>query len=309
MGRRPTIRHRGVRRRLIHHDTHRPVRLSLLQGPPPARRPLHRRRRRQAGHGHRGVRHAPQTLPLLLPPPPRDPDGPHHGRTHLRAEDGVLAPRLPVRRTRRRPAHPRRRDARAAPRIGGGPPPRPGRLLRRDPRVPHHRGAARRRVRRRPPGPGRGHREVHGRHQPADRRPVAPRAPLRPPRAGRHDRLRHPGDGLPPLRRPGTGRLPRLRRRHRRHRPHVRRPATPPPALQIRPHPAPRRALAGPVQPGRQRGGVPLRRDPAGAGQGPHDALQTPPRGGRARDDGQHPARDEGQALGILPRDDTPALG
>ena len=64
-------------------------------------------------------------------------------------------------------------------------------------RGPDDRRAARRPLRE---GPARARRRAgpaRGRHQPADRRPVGPRLPVRPARAGRHDRLRPHGDRLP----------------------------------------------------------------------------------------------------------------
>ena len=114
-----------------------------------------------------------------------------------------------------------------------------------------------------------------GRHQPADRRPVGPRLPVRPARAGRHDRLR------PQVRSRAWSttttraamaalagaarRLPRRRRRARRDAPSRR--AQPVERLHsATPYvydPVPRRdeRFQDLVEPGRQRRGVPLRPD------------------------------------------------
>ena len=47
----------------------------------------------------------------------------------------------------------------------------------------------------------------------------------------------------------------------------------------------------------------------AGEAEGADDALQAPARDRRAGDDGEHHHRDQGQAVGILPRHDPAALG
>ena len=71
----------------------------------------------------------------------------------------------------------------------------------------------------------------------------------------------------------------------------------------------PRRAVSGPLQPGSQRRGVPLRPRFPTAPKTLDDALQTAPRDRRARDDGQHHPPDEGQALGLLSRHVAATLG
>ena len=79
--------------------------------------------------------------------------------------------------------------------------------------------------------------------------------------------------------------------------------------LRLRPHPQARRAVHRPVEPGRERRGVPVRRGVPGAGQGPDDALQAAPRDRRAGDDGVDHHPDAGQAVGLLPRHDPATLG
>jgi len=79
--------------------------------------------------------------------------------------------------------------------------------------------------------------------------------------------------------------------------------------LRLRPGAAPRRAVRGPVQPGRQRRGVPVQPGVPAAAEDAHDAVQAAARDRRAGDDGEHPVRDEGQAVGVLPRHDAAAVG
>ena len=72
------------------------------RGLPPLAGLATHRRGGPARPGRRGVRRPAQALSLRLRAAARDPHRPHHRRADLRAEDRLLAPRLPVRRARRR---------------------------------------------------------------------------------------------------------------------------------------------------------------------------------------------------------------
>ena len=301
--------------------SHSARRLSVVQGPAAARRAVHGRGGREAGAVGRGVRPPAEALPLRLQAAARDPHRPDHRRADLRAEDRLRAPRLPVRRARHGAAHAHRRDARAAAGPGGRAAPGAGGVLRRDPRRADDGGAAVRACTRSALGAlAHGDRAVHGGHQPADRRPEPPRAAVRAARTRRDAAIRaevHRGctaarrrerccewfttvlddlldrgwracDGEPI----GAQLATAMRcRACYSAKPYV-----------VRPRPAARRAVHRPVEPGRQRRGVPLQRDVPGAGQGADDALQAAPRDRRAGDDGDDHRPDAGQAVGVLPR-------
>ena len=235
------------------------------------------------------------------------------------AEDGLQPPRVPLLGARRRAARARRRDARAA--AGAG---------RRAGHAPGDRCSTRssRRRRRRSCSSGsievairpalRGDRSGTLRDtNPLADRPSVRRVQVRGAGGRRDARVRRRGgrgagrrrSGEPTMTRgsscwttasraagglDGTSAKPRAAKPLERH---VLGQAVP-----VRPRPQARRALPRPLQHGRQRRGVPLRRDDAAAGEDADDVLQAAARDRRAGDDGQHHPPDEGQAVGVLPR-------
>ncbi len=112
---------------------------------------------------------------------------------------------------------------------------------------------------------------------------------------------------------PAARYLPGRGRRARRHREGRRRAGAGPPlflaALCLRRGAEAGRPLSRSLQHGGQRRGLSLRPRKTGRAQDAHDVLQAAAGNRRPGNDGEHHHGDEGEAVGLLPRHDAPALG